>query len=188
MGNNQTKEEVKKKKEEKLRIDAINRQRYYELREIKQDWPFVFGTEKPRQKKEVLLLTDITPRNVWMVDNYIFEKIKAMRPLDLFHPIEAYALKWTPPGSVHQMLVPLDDAAMQEILMVTISYIPKKLHKRLLFFFAPRSLNMPMFLPVVHPSSLVSYRERTEVRAMAGARASNRGRGGARAGLWRCYC
>lgn len=166
MGGNTSKEATEKakiKKEKKDREAAINRQRYYEAFEIRQDWNFVFGTEKPKQKKEVLKITDVTPRNVWMIDNYIFEKIKGMQPDELFHPISDYALKWTPPGSAHQMMVPLDDPALQEMVIVKISYIPKKLQKRLIFFFAPRSLNMNMFAPRVHPASLVSYRQRNQV-------------------------
>lgn len=160
MGTSRSKEQ---RKEEKARLEAINRQRYFELREIRQEWSFVFGTEKPRRRKELSVIKDVTLRNVWMVENYLFNKIKELRPDELFYPIETYALKWTPPGSAHQMLVPLDDPAMQEMLIVKISYIPKKLQKRLLFFFAPRSLNMSLFMPKVHPASLVSYHLRSEV-------------------------
>lgn len=163
MGNSKSKEQMAARKQEKARLEAINRQRYYELREIRQEWSFVFGTEKPRKKKELSVIKDVTPRNVWMIENYLFDKIKELRPDELFYPIETYALKWTPPGSAHQMLVPLDDPAMQEMLIVKISYIPKKLQKRLLFFFAPRSLNMSLFMPKVHPASLVSYHQRSEV-------------------------
>jgi len=166
MGGNTSKEaaELNKLKKEKTdREAAINRQRYYEAFEIQQDWHFVFGTEKPKKKKEVLVIDDITPRNVWFEKRYIFEKIKEHRPDELFHSIEHYALKWTPPGSQHQYMVPLDDPALQEMVIVRISSIPKKLQKQLLFFFAPRSLNMPMFAPKVHPASLVSYHLRSEV-------------------------
>jgi len=163
MGLSKSKEKKLENKALKDREEAINRQRYYELYELRQTWSFVFGEEIPKKKKEVLLIKDVTPRDCWMETNYIFNQIVAHRPDEMFHDISDYALKWSPPGSRFKMMIPLDDPAMQESIIIKISWMPKPMQKRLLFFFAPKDSNKPMFAPKVHPASLVSYRQRNQV-------------------------
>ena len=85
MGARQTKEELKTQKILALRSEAINRQRYYELYELRQDWSFVFGEDVPLQRKEILQIVEMTPRNVWMEEMYIFKQITASMPGELFH-------------------------------------------------------------------------------------------------------
>jgi len=163
MGARPSKEEIKAKQLLAERRAAIDRQRYYELFELRQDWEFVFGDEAPKQRKEVLVIKDMTPRDVWMEDMYLFKQIMACRPDELFHPQEEYALKWTPPGSNFKLMVPFDNPAMQEAVIVHLGSIPLPLRMTILFHFGPRDPNQTMFREAVHPASLVSYRHRNEV-------------------------
>lgn len=142
---------------------SCNLQRYYELFELRQDWQFVFGDEVPKQKKDVLTIRDMTPRDVWMEDMYLFKQIVACRPDELFHPQSEYALKWSPPGSNFKLLVPFDNPAMQEAVIIHLSRLPKPLRKMVLFHFGPRDPNQTMFREEVHPASLVSYHHKNEV-------------------------
>ena len=117
----------------------------------------------PKQKKDVLCIKDMTPRDVWMEDMYLFKQIVACRPDELFHPQSEYALKWTPPGSNFKLMVPFDNPAMQEAVIVHLSSIPLPIRMTILFHFAPRDPNQTMFREAVHPASLVSYHHRNEV-------------------------
>ena len=83
MGGQLSKEEIKAKELKKDRDEAINRQRYYELNEMRQDWNFVFGDEVPKKMKELYTIKDVTPRAVWMEDFYIFKQIVAARQKQL---------------------------------------------------------------------------------------------------------
>ena len=74
MGAKPSKEQIKAKKLMKERNEAIQRQRFYELYELRQDWNFVFGDEDPKLMKEVYKIKDVTPRVVWMDDFYIFKR------------------------------------------------------------------------------------------------------------------
>ncbi len=163
MGAKQTKEEVAGRKLMKQREEAIARQRYYELYEMRQDWEFVFGSDVPKQKKDVLQIHDMTPRDVWMEELYLFKQIVATRPDELFHPPSEYALKWSPPGSSMTLLVPFDNPAMQEAVIIKLSMYPPPVRKLVLFHFGPRDPNQTMFREAVHPASLVSYHHRNEV-------------------------
>jgi len=62
-----TKEEV----EERERRKAIVRQIRLERVEINQQWTFVFGEDIPKQKKQLLAIENVTPRNIWLEDLYL---------------------------------------------------------------------------------------------------------------------
>ena len=163
MGARQTKEDIKLQKLLAERSEAINRHRYYELYEMRQDWSFVFGEEAPKQKKEVLEIVEMTARNVWMEEMYMFKQIVAAMPDELFHDADQYALKWTPPGSNFKVMIPFDNPAMQESVIIQLGLMPPPQRALLLFHFAPRNPNQTMFREQVHPASLVSYHHRNEV-------------------------
>lgn len=140
----------------------ISRQKLLEVTEIKpQTWSFVFGDEIPKYKKEICRIDDITPRNLWMESLYIFNKIKALRPNEIFHSPESYALKWQPPGSSFRLSVPLVDIQVQENVIEQMAKLfpkTKDSDGKVLFYFSPRDSSLPLFAIKVHPSSLVSYR------------------------------
>jgi hypothetical protein len=155
--------EKAKRADKKRRKEICQRQKKFEAKEVFQTWKIAMGSEIPKNSKDILLIEGISRRNVWMEDNYVFEKIKANFPDQVFHPIEQYALKWQPSGSYFQVIVPLNDPALQENAVLMINQIPEKLQKNVIFLFAPIDPAMNMFAPKVHPASLVSYRTKNEV-------------------------
>ena len=163
MGGQLSKEEIKAKELKKDRDEAINRQRYYELNEMRQDWNFVFGDEVPKKMKELYTIKDVTPRAVWMEDFYIFKQIVAARPEELFHDQSEYALKWIPPGCNFKVMIPFDNPIMMESAIIRVNQILPNKRMNLLFHFAPKNSNQTMFRQHVHPASLVSYHHRPEV-------------------------
>lgn len=60
------KEDPKKKAARLEKIAVLKRQREVERWEINQSWNVVFGTIKPKDKKEICVIRDITYRNIWM--------------------------------------------------------------------------------------------------------------------------
>lgn len=163
MGAKPSKEQIKAKKLMKERNEAIQRQRFYELYELRQDWNFVFGDEDPKLMKEVYKIKDVTPRVVWMDDFYIFKQIMSTRPDELFHDQSEYALKWIPPGCNFKVMIPFDNPIMMESAIISVSKVLPQDRMKLLFYFAPRNSNQTMFRQHVHPASLVSYHHRPEV-------------------------
>jgi hypothetical protein len=145
MGGKPSKEEIKAKKLLKERDEAIQRQRYYELYELKQDWRFVFGDDSPKQNKEVHVIEDITPRAVWMEELYIFKQIVASMPDELFHDQSEYALKWVPPGCNFKVMIPFDNPIMMESAIISVSRVLPQDRLNLLFYFAPKNSNQTMF-------------------------------------------
>ncbi|CAM9778135.1 unnamed protein product, partial [Ectocarpus fasciculatus] len=126
-------------------------------------WRFVFGTAVPRKRKEIRKITDITLRNVWMEELFLFSQIEKFRPDEVFHAADKYVLMYKPPNSPFTMHVSLSDRGLQEEAVRTIAALPKKKRKRLLFHFVTADQAMPMFGVKVHKASLVTYRGRTEV-------------------------
>ncbi len=163
MGGRQSKEEIKARKLKAERDEAINRQRFYELNEMRQDWNFVFGDEVPDKMKEVYTIKDVTPRAVWMEDFYIFNQIVAANPDELFHDQSEYALKWIPPGCNFKVMIPFDNPIMMESAIISVNRVLPNKRMGLLFHFAPKNSNQTMFRQSVHPASLVSYHHRPEV-------------------------
>ena len=133
MGGQLSKEEIKAKELKKKRDEAINRQRYYELNEMCQDWNFVFGDEVPNKMKELYTIKDVTPRAVWMEDFYIFKQIVAARPEELFHDQSEYALKWIPPGCNFKVMIPFDNPIMMESAIIRVNQILPNKRMNLLF-------------------------------------------------------
>lgn len=150
-----------------IRKKTLLRQRFLELIEIApQTWSFVFGDEIPEFKKDICSITDITPRNLWMESLFLFNQIRALRPDEIFHSPETYALKWQPPGSSYRMSIPLVDLALQESVIYQMDRLDFKgssTQEKILFYFSPRDTSIPLFSLKVHPATLVSYRSKIVV-------------------------
>jgi hypothetical protein len=159
---NDPKEKVRRT-EKKKRKEIIKRQKTYERAEVVQTWRIAMGSEIPKKIKDTFVITNITRRNIWMEEDFIFNQIKAQFPEDIFHSIDRYAFKWQPPGSYFQVIVPLDDPVLQENALLVMNRLLPQQQKTVLFLFSPIDPAMNMFAPKVHPASLVSYRTKNEV-------------------------
>ncbi|RYH13683.1 hypothetical protein EON65_35050 [archaeon] len=152
-----------KVKAKKTKKDILKRQKQLEKEEVVQEWCIAVGKEIPKKKKDCFLVKNITRRNVWMEDLFIFNQIKAQFPDEIFHPPSQYVLKWQPVGSYFQTIVKLDDPALQENAVMEMNKMNKVQQKKMLFLFTTLDPAANMFAPKVHPSSLVSYRTKNEV-------------------------
>ena len=94
---------------------------------------------------------------------YIFNYLKSLRPQEIFHPIEMYALKWQPPRSRYIVITPLNDPQLQENLLIQLHNMLPRERKLILFSFAPINPSVNLFAEKVHPASLVSYRTNDKV-------------------------
>lgn len=150
-------------KEARRKKEILARQGKLLRQEINQTWRIAVGKELPKKLKDTHLVKDITRRNVWMEDNYVFNQIKKEYPGEIFHSIDKYILKWQPPGSHFQIIVPLDDPDLQENAIMVVSRLRKRERKKIVFLFTTLDPHMDMFAPRVHPASLVSYRTKIEV-------------------------
>lgn len=72
-------------------------------------------------------------------------------------------MKWQPPGSSYRLLIPLDDPQIQENALIRMSKMNPIQQANMIFYFAPLHPSLPLFAPYVHPSSLISYREKNDV-------------------------
>lgn len=147
---------------EKKRLDdIIQRQLILEALEINQTWNIVFGNIKPKKKKEIHRVKNITLRNIWMESCYIYNELKNFKPDEIFHPVEKYCLQWQPPNLAFKLIVPLDNPVVVERTILRISQIVKR--NKILFYFVPYDPSIGLFAPRVHPASLVSYRSKVTV-------------------------
>lgn len=150
-------EDVKKKAEILERQERIMRE------EINQTWRIAVGKELPKQVKETITITNVTRRNVWMEDLYLFNNIKAKYPGEIFHSVDKYILRWQPPGSHFQIMIPLDDPGLQENAILVMSKLNKKEQGKVVFLCTTLDPGLQVFAEKVHPASLVSYRTKVEV-------------------------
>jgi hypothetical protein len=156
-------EDPKKKAERIERKSIISKQREIERWEINQTWKVVFGTIKPKNKKDILKFIDITYRNLWMEENFLFNQAIALNPGKRFHDISQYALQWQPPGSVFRVMIPLGDPSAQvNAVNILKSLTPAKRNK-MLFYFTTINPNMELFAPPLNPAADVSYHSRSQV-------------------------
>ena len=113
---------------------------------------------------EIHRLEQITPRNLWMEEAYLFEQIKADFSSEIFHDISKYQLAWTPPYSSTLTFIPLHDVELQESMYHYFSsHRQNKKHPEIVFFLITVHPSIPFFAPKVHPASLVSYRTKLEI-------------------------
>eukprot|EP01040_Poterioochromonas_malhamensis_P014098 gene14098-15584_t len=159
---NDPKEKAKRVEKKKKKI-ILKRQKKFQENEIIQTWKIGIGSEMPKKGKDIFEIHNITRRNVWMEENFIFNLIKSRFPDEVFHPANQYALKWQPPGSYFQVIVPLTDPVLQENAVLMINKLKPSIRKKVVFLFAPIDPSMNMFAPRVHPASLVSYRTKNDV-------------------------
>jgi hypothetical protein len=93
--------------EKKRKKEICERQKKLQEKEVIQEWRIAMGSEIPKKMKDTFMIKNVTRRNVWMEENFVFNLIKEQFPDEVFHPIDKYALKWQPPGSYFQVIVPL---------------------------------------------------------------------------------
>ena len=156
----------KLEKEQEQRDKILERQRRLEDIDVSpQTWNFVFGDEMPKTFKQVHQIKDVTPRNIWMEDNFIINQIKAFRPDDTFHSIDVYTLKWQPPKSPFRLLIPLTDLQLLENVAIQMANAGEETRANVLFYFSPTDPLVPLFAPHVSPYALLSYRTKAAVLA-----------------------
>lgn len=155
-----------KKKEKRVRAARqaiIDKQMQLLKEEINLDWRFVFGEEKPKKKKDAFVIKNVTRRNVWMEDDFLFNCIKSAKPDEFYHSVDKYCLKWQPPDSLFELIIPLSNPQTQENAIIIMAGLEKKAQRKILFHFTTIDPTVPLFAPKVHPASLVSYRTKNEV-------------------------
>jgi hypothetical protein len=157
---------LQKKLEKELeeREKILERQRRLEDIDVSpQTWNFVFGDETPKTFQDVYEIKDVTPRNIWMEDNFIVNQIKAYRPDETFHSIDTYTLKWQPPKSPFRLLIPLNDLQLLENVAIQMANAGEEARSKVLFYFSPTDPLVPLFAPHVSPFALLSYRTKAAV-------------------------
>ncbi len=127
----------KLEKEKALKKDILQRQSKLLREEIVQQWKIVIGEEVPKKMKDISVINDVTARNIWMEDLYLFNCVKQLKPEEVFHAPEAYALRWQPPGGQFMVLIPLKDVKVQENVISYLSKLPKIMRDNIIFYFTP---------------------------------------------------
>ena len=157
-------------KAEMKRIDDIvKRQSNLKTWEINQSWRIVFGESVPKSCVDTsdlgysYVIDNISQRNIWMENNFLFEKIRSLKPDKLFHPISDYTIRYQPPGSRFRLIIPLDDPRIQESALIQIAKLDPISRNRLVFFVSPLNVNQPMFALPVHPASLIKFKNKPQV-------------------------
>lgn len=131
--------------------------------EINQSWQIVFGDITNPKKFDIYKVNDITIRNIWMEDMYLYNSIKKLRPEENFHKSEQYVLKWKPPNSYYQCVIPLSDFVIQESVVLEIAKLRKARQKKLIFSFVPVLPDMKLFAEKTHPAALVEFKTKNAV-------------------------
>ena len=98
-----------------------------------------------------------------MEELYLFNAVKELKPDEVFHPADSYVMKWKPPGSYHQLIIPLADYNIQESVVMEIAKYRKSLQKKLIFCFVPLVVGVKMFAEKVHPAALVEFKSKNSV-------------------------
>lgn len=149
--------------ESKRRKEVIKRQRKILANEINLTWRIAVGKDFPKKLKDTYVVSNMTRRNVWMEENFLFNQITALFPDERFHSVDKYILRWNPPKSNFQIVVPLTDRGLQENAILETAKLKSSDRKKIIFLFTTLDPTLPLFAEKVHPSSLVSYRTRVEV-------------------------
>ncbi len=146
-----------------LYLAIIEKQRKLEREEINLKWKYVFGPSNPKKRKEIRSLTNITLRNIWMEDLFLFDQIKQHMPNENFHSPEKYVLVYHLPSNPFTVMISLTDRGLQEGVVRTLSKLKKAELHRILFHFVTIDATLPLFGPKVHPATLVSFNTKPEV-------------------------
>jgi hypothetical protein len=143
----------------------ILKQKQIEQFETKQNWNIIFGKEKQSsiKNKHLPKFTNVTYRNIWMEENFLYDQAVRLNPAEVLHPSKEYTLEWQPPDSAFRVMVKLDDQKAQADTLRRISFYPKPLQNNIIFYFTTLSKNMDLFGEKVHPSASESYHDRPSV-------------------------
>ena len=160
------KSELQKKieKEEHIKETILARQRRLEDIDVTpQTWNFVFGDETPSTYSDVHQIVDVTPRNIWMENDFIMNQIYKFAPDKTFHKISIYTLKYQPPNSPFRLLIPLDDWQLLENVIIRMANLSDDSKSKVLFYFSPTDPMIPLFAPHVSPFALVKFKTKAAV-------------------------
>lgn len=142
---------------------TILKQKKIEQFETNQTWSVVFGKNKPAKSRDIPKFREVTFRNIWMEENFLYDQAVLLNPGEKLHPSKCYALEWQPPDSTFRVMVHLDNQKAQADTLRRISSYPKPLQKTIIFYFTTLSKNMDLFGEKVHPSATESYQDRPSV-------------------------
>lgn len=143
---------------------AIFRQQQIEQFETNQVWNFVYGLEKPKNlKAEMKQLTNITYRNIWMEDNFLYRQIVELNPMERFHDVSQYALQWQPPGSEFRLMIPLNDKQIQVDAIKRLRFMTERQRSKIIFYLTPIRGDMELYAPRIHKSASESFHDRASV-------------------------
>ena len=79
---------------EKNRRKALRRQRKIERSEINITMRIVFGKDPPSKKCDVFEIKNVTLRQIWMEELYLYNCLVRFKPEESFHSPEKYSLRW----------------------------------------------------------------------------------------------
>ena len=158
-------ERIKQNKEKRNKKLIITKQKVIEQFETKQKWNIIFGKEKPKniKIKELPKFMNITYRNIWMEENFLYQQAVSLNPGEVLHPCEEYVLEWVPPNSSLRVMIRLDDQKAQSDTLKRISYYPLPIQNQIIFYFTTISKNKNLFGEKIHPSANESYHDRPSV-------------------------
>jgi hypothetical protein len=147
----------------KAKKAAIFRQQQIEQFETNQTWNFVYGLEKPKKLKETKQLTNVTYRNIWMENNFLYNQIVELNPDERFHDVSQYALQWQPPGSEFRLMIPLTDKQIQADAIKRLRFMTESQRSKIIFYFTPIKGDMELYAPRIHKSASESFHDRASV-------------------------
>jgi hypothetical protein len=94
---------------------------------------------------------------------FVFEKIKAALPANIFFPLTYYVLEWLPPGSDYLVRIPLDDPEAQDGALQHFAALKRMLQRRIVFYFTTQQPGAPLFIEALPPGALKDYHTRNKV-------------------------
>eukprot|EP01041_Mallomonas_annulata_P001938 gene1938-3758_t len=147
----------------KNRRAAVRRQAAIEKSELKLTIKIVFGDLKKVKRRDVHIIKDVTLRQIWMEELFIFNAIVKLKPEERFRTCDKYVLQWQPPESAFRQIIPLDNREVQEFAIKQIKSMKRKHRNKILFYFMTLDPLLTLFEPHIHPASLVSYRTKPEI-------------------------
>ena len=142
---------------------ALLRQRQIEQFEINQTWSIIYGLKKPKNKNEIKEINNITYRNIWMEENYLYNKIIELQTNERFHDINSYILQWKPPGSLFYFIIPLNNKEIQANTIKQLKYYTKRQLSSIYFYLTTINKNLPLYAPNINKVAFESYTTRPSV-------------------------
>lgn len=121
-----------------------------------QVWP-VAVVDESSGINTVVMLNEVSTRNIIMETDFLFTAIRAQFPNALFFDCGYYQLVWRPPGSEYQMTLGLDDPPSQEVAVDIIRRLLPHEKGAVMFTLTPKTPGAPMFQQEVPKYALNDY-------------------------------